>query len=72
MIFLKDITQKLLTAGATFNLNYHNTSYNHRHQCEPICGKFYTSTLEATFSRNKFLKTHAFNDIYNVVKYPKI
>ena len=64
------ITQKSLTAGAKFNLNYHNTSYNHRHQCEHICGKFNTSTLEAAFSRSKFLKSHAFDDFS--VKYTKI
>ena len=40
-MILKDITPELLTAGATFNLNYHNTSYNQRHTCEHICGKFY-------------------------------
>ena len=64
-----DITNKLLTAGATFNLNYHNTSYNHMHQWEHICGKFYTSTLEAAFSRSKSLKTLAFDDFS--VKQPR-
>ena len=68
-MILKDTTSKLLTAGATLNLNYHNTSYNHMHQWEHICGKLYTSTLEAAFSRSKFLKTHAFDDFS--VKYPR-
>ena len=69
-MILKDTTNKLLTAGATLNLGYRNTSYNHMHQWEHICGKFYTSTLEAAFSRSKFLKTHAFHRLANITYFP--